>query len=169
MPNHAQVSRIRGREGFTLVEITAAIVVALLVLSVMFAVRQYATTTERAIEIQGHLQQTVRNAETVILGFIRDSRDVSRTQDGRSLTATQGSGDRMTAAWDGVQTLTVTVIKATGSGTATYTFQPITQFQVSQAPGANGRVFTITMSAGQGKQTFTDTISVLPRIPPPGQ
>ncbi|WP_041304463.1 hypothetical protein [Kyrpidia tusciae] len=149
-------------------EITAAIVVSLLVLSVVFAVRQYATTTERAIEVQGHLQQTVRNAETVLLDFIRDSRTVTGAGDGRSLTAVQASGDTLAAAWDGAQTLTVTVAKAAG-GTATYTFQPITGFQV-KAPSPNGRVWTITISTGQWKQAFVDTISVLPRVPsPPGQ
>ncbi|HHY65952.1 MAG TPA: prepilin-type N-terminal cleavage/methylation domain-containing protein [Alicyclobacillus sp.] len=164
MQNCRSLRKHRSQAGFTLVEVTSAIMVSLLVLGMVFAIRQYAATTEKAVEVQGHLQQTVRNAESLIAGFIRDSRTVTWDGGTKTLTAIQASGDTLRAAWDqGAQTLTVTVSQA-GGAQVTYTFWPVTDFQVK---GPNGRVWTISITAQNGKQSFSDTVSALPRLPSP--
>lgn len=156
----------REEQGLTLVELLGAMTVALLVLAVLFSIHRSSVATEKAIESQSQLQRQVRNAEMFIANFIRDSVSVKSPDGSHLLTAVQGSGTQMTVDLTN-QGLQVAVTNKT----APYIFDAISGFTVSPSPSSSGPSsspvlvqITIQAQTQDGKQRYSDTILVAPRL-----
>jgi type II secretory pathway pseudopilin PulG len=148
----------RPEQGYTLVEMMAALLVALLVLGLVFTIRQYTEKAERAILAQTDLQEQLRQIEELLVPAIRDSDSiVTGAESGETVITIRQTGEAPVVLavirWNPTaQTLNI----RKNDPTFQRTFEHISQFSFTmtnqmvhvQVEGRNeGRSFRYSFSA----------------------
>lgn len=149
-------------QGYTLVEIMAALLVALLVLGIVFTIRQYSEKTERAIYTQTDIQEQLRQIEQLIVPAIRDSNSISSSvQNGKTVIAIQQTGSSSIVlaniTWDPSNH---GLIIQKNDPAIRRTFENITQFVFTKTDN----VVNVQLESRKDDRSFQYLFSASPRL-----
>lgn len=148
-------------QGFTLVEIMAALLVALLVLGIVFTIRQYSEKTEQAIYTQTGIQEQLRQIEQLIVPAVRDSNSITTSvQNGQTVITIQQTGsapDVATVTWNPSNH---SLIIQKNDPAIQRTFENITQFVFTKT----NNVVQVQLESRKDDRSFQYSFSASPRL-----
>ncbi|GAX88497.1 hypothetical protein EFBL_0106 [Effusibacillus lacus] len=152
-----------GEKGLTLVEMMAALTIALLVIGIAFTIRQFSERTERDIHIQSGLQEQVRLLEQLIVPLVQDSQRITPNADGTEIVIEQTDSTGFVTiaelSWDpNGQTLLVKRF----SPPFQKTFEHVSEFSYQNNIGV--AEFHVTFQ--DRNHSFDTTFSATPRMQP---